>query len=541
MGAALKMAKLPAVAPAAAVAERSLLRFLTCGSVDDGKSTLIGRLLYETGSVFEDQMEALTRDSARFGTTGKDLDFALLVDGLSAEREQGITIDVAYRYFSTPRRSFIAADTPGHEQYTRNMATGASTADVAIVLVDARKGLLPQTRRHSYIVSMLGVRRVIVAINKMDLVGYRQEVFDAIVRDYTALVPELGFAEVHLIPLSARNGDCITGPSSAMPWYQGPALLNVLETIGTEARDDAVFRLPVQWVNRPNLDFRGFSGTVASGSLSTGEAVTVLPRGRQTTVTGILGPDGDQKTARAGEAVTLTFADEVDVSRGDVIVRAGHVANGQRVIAARLLAMTDTPITPGRGYLVKIGTSLASARLVSLDHAIDVHTYARQPAENLPMNAIGLATLRFETDVIATSYADCAVLGSLLLIDPFTNEAAALGIVEAVDGEKPAEQSSTSTALARIGAALMSAGLLSPRSDETAVLRDLTGRMGNAALTGLLIGVIAGAPGAGVIGLAADLVLRPLVQMGLAAVWRAIDARRRGRADITISLDGGGI
>lgn len=540
MGAALKRSVAAAPAASPAPAGRSLLRFLTCGSVDDGKSTLLGRLLYETGSVFEDQLEALSKDSARFGTTGKDLDFALLVDGLSAEREQGITIDVAYRYFSTPRRAFIAADTPGHEQYTRNMATGASSADVAIVLVDARKGLLPQTRRHSYIVSMLGVRRVIVAVNKMDLMGYDQAVFEGIERDYRTLVPELGFAAVHVVPLSARNGDNVTTRSTAMPWYTGPALLDLLESIETGTSNDGIFRLPVQWVNRPDLDFRGFSGTIASGSIKVGAPVTIAPRGRKSTIARILGPDGDQKEARAGEAITLTLADEVDVSRGDVILSTAHAAAGERALTARLLALTDTPVTPGRSYLVKLGTSLANARLVSLDHAVDVHDYSRHAAPALPMNAIGAATLRFETDVIATRYADCAVMGSLLLIDPFTNEAAALGVVETVGAEKRAPVQAPAFFNA-VTDRLIALGQLVPGAGTAEAKRYLAGRAAEAALTGLIVAIFSGSALAGLGGALVDVVARPLAQHVVGALWRGIERRRQQQGEADLGLDGGGI
>ncbi|HRE20302.1 MAG TPA: GTP-binding protein, partial [Rhabdaerophilum sp.] len=338
----------------AAPASKSLLRFITCGSVDDGKSTLLGRLLFETNSIFEDQAEALERDSAKFGTTSKAVDYALLVDGLSAEREQGITIDVAYRYFSTPRRSFIAADTPGHEQYTRNMATGASTADCAIILIDARKGLLPQTRRHSYIVSMLGVRSVIVAVNKMDLVNFSEEAFRRIEADYRALVPMLGFTEVRVIPLAAREGDNLSTRSSRTPWYFGPPLLDVLETIEPATRTAEKFRLPVQWVNRPHAEFRGYAGTIAGGNIRVGDPVAVLPRGQESRIARILTPQGEAHEAGSGEAVTVTLASEIDVSRGDVVVAAGSGLKPARRVTARLLGLAEAGIEPGKSYLLKL-------------------------------------------------------------------------------------------------------------------------------------------------------------------------------------------
>ena len=526
-----------AAAPVAAP-QRSLLRFITCGSVDDGKSTLLGRLLFETGSVFEDQMEALNRDSARFGTTGEDLDFALLVDGLSAEREQGITIDVAYRYFSTGKRAFIAADTPGHEQYTRNMATGASTADVAIILVDARKGLLPQTRRHSYIVSMLGVRRVIVAVNKIDLVGYDEDVFRKIEHDYRALASQLGFIETHIIPVSARFGDNVVKASDKTPWRAGPSLLALLETIEAAPSGDAEFRFPVQWVNRPNLDFRGFSGTVASGDIAVGDTIVALPRGKTTQVSGILGPSGPQDRARAGEAVTLTLADEIDISRGDVLVRAGSTAKARRQIDARLLALTEAAVTPGRNYLVKIGTAVTAARIVSLRHAVDVHTYQATPATALQMNGIGFATLRFETDVVAAEYAACQSLGGLLLIDPHSNDTVALGVVEADvagDDEAAVKDDRLLAALSRLGVVAREA---TPEDARRRAVELAAGSL----LTGLVVFVLTGGkPGLALMGMVADIVLRPALGVALGHARSWVAQRRRANADSDLTIDGGGI
>ncbi|KQT87441.1 sulfate adenylyltransferase subunit CysN [Aurantimonas sp. Leaf443] len=416
----------PLVSPAA-----SLLRFITCGSVDDGKSTLIGRLLYETGAVYEDQLEALTRDSRKFGTTGADLDFALLVDGLSAEREQGITIDVAYRYFSTANRAFIIADTPGHEQYTRNMATGASQAELAIILVDARKGILPQTRRHSFIASLVGIKSIVVAVNKMDLVEFSQERFEAIQAGYRAILPGLGFTDVAFIPLSAKNGDNITTRSANTPWYEGETLLGHLETATPQTFDAGAepFRLPVQWVNRPNLDFRGFSGTIVGGRIAKGAAITVLPSGRRSSVAGLYGPDGWVDEAGAGEAVTLTLADEVDVSRGDVLVADGDTAAPQRQVVAEILWMVDRPLVAGGRLVAKLGSAQTPATVRTLDESVDIHSYERRPANTLLMNEIGRVTLAFERPPVATRYEENRELGSLILIDPLSNETVALGVV----------------------------------------------------------------------------------------------------------------
>ncbi|MFT4095636.1 MAG: sulfate adenylyltransferase subunit CysN [Rhodoblastus sp.] len=520
-----------------AAPQRSLLRFITCGSVDDGKSTLLGRLLFETGSVFDDQLEALNRDSARFGTTGEDVDFALLVDGLSAEREQGITIDVAYRYFQTGNRAFIAADTPGHEQYTRNMATGASTADVAIILVDARKGILPQTRRHSYIVSMLGVRRVIVAVNKIDLVGYDEKVFRKIEEDYSVLAARLGFVETDIIPVSARYGDNVVSQSPNMPWRRGRTLLELLETIEAAPAGDSEFRLPVQWVNRPNLDFRGFSGTIASGEISVGDAIVALPRGKTSRVSGILGPSGPQESAGAGEAVTVTLFDEIDISRGDVILSAGSRVRPRRQIDARLLALTETPVTPGRNYLVKIGTAVAAARIVALHHAIDVHTYEPAPAANLPMNGIGLATVRFETDIVAANYAACQSLGGFLVIDPHTNDTVALGVIEPhVDHDAEAHDAGE-----HVLATLESIGVIEHDATPDDLRRRAIEIAAGAALTGVIAFAITWRFWLSLAAVGADIVLRPALGVALRGVRSWLATRRKARAESALTTDGGGI
>ena len=419
----------PLVSPAA-----SLLRFITCGSVDDGKSTLIGRLLFETNSVFDDQMDALKRDSKKFGTTGEDLDFALLVDGLSAEREQGITIDVAYRYFSTGQRAFIIADTPGHEQYTRNMATGASQAELAIILVDARKGILPQTRRHSFITSLVGIKSVIVAINKMDLVDYSEERFEEIKRGYQAILPALGFTDVTFVPVSAKAGDNIVTRSPKTPWYRGETLLERLESVEPETFDAGAepFRLPVQWVNRPNLDFRGFSGSIVGGKVTKGDAVVALPSGGRSRVKGVHGPNGEVDSAEAGEAVTITLTDEIDVSRGDVIAAADAPAGVSRSFSGDLLWMANRPLIKGGRLIVKIGSAQTPATLSSLDGAIDIHSYEAKPADALTMNEIGRVELTAERPVVALPYGENRDLGAFILIDPVSNETVALGVVRTV-------------------------------------------------------------------------------------------------------------
>ncbi|WP_158927184.1 sulfate adenylyltransferase subunit CysN [Acidisphaera sp. S103] len=417
---------------APALRQASLLRLLTCGSVDDGKSTLLGRMLFDSNAVLDDQLEALDRDSKKFGTHGEHRDFALLVDGLSAEREQGITIDVAYRYFSTPRRSFIVADTPGHEQYTRNMATGASTAELAIILVDARKGILPQTRRHSFIVSMVGVRHVVLAVNKMDLVGFDQAVYDNIVAAYREAVVALGFESIIPIPLCAREGDNIAMPSPRTPWYHGPHLLGYLETVTIDEAPAQAQRLhfPVQWVNRPNLDFRGYAGTIATGTVRVGDRVTVLPNQRHSTIARIVTADGDLPHASAGQAITLTLADQIDVSRGDVIVHQASAMQARKNMTARVLWMVDQPLRPGQNVIIKLGAVEANADVMTLRHAVDIHSFRDHPAESLPMNAIGVVDLAFDKPIPTTVYGRDRELGSFILIDRMTNQTVALGTVE---------------------------------------------------------------------------------------------------------------
>ena len=410
---------------------KSLLRFITCGSVDDGKSTLIGRMLHDTKLLLDDQIAALESDSLRHGTQNGAIDFALLVDGLAAEREQGITIDVAYRFFGTDRRKFIVADCPGHEQYTRNMATGASTADLAIVLVDARKGLLTQTRRHSYIVSLLGIRHVVLAVNKMDLVDYDQVVFEGIVDGYHALAAQLGIPHVTCIPVSALRGDNMLGPSEAMQWYSGVPLLEHLETVvvGGEATERD-FRLPVQWVCRPNQDFRGFAGVVTAGPVSVGDQVAVLPSGQRSVVTAIVTADGGLGRARPGQAVTLTLADEIDASRGDVIAAARNPPEVADQFAAHLLWLGEQALLPGRGYWLKCGTRTVGAQVTEIKHKIDVNTQEQLAAKYLELNEVAYCNLYLDQAIAFEPYAVNRDMGAFILIDRQTNGTVAAGTLD---------------------------------------------------------------------------------------------------------------
>ncbi|WP_287597098.1 sulfate adenylyltransferase subunit CysN [Thermomonas sp.] len=410
---------------------KDLLRFITCGSVDDGKSTLIGRLLHDTRLLLDDQVSALEADSRRHGTQGDEIDFALLVDGLAAEREQGITIDVAYRFFDTERRKFIVADCPGHEQYTRNMATGASTADVAVVLVDARKGLLTQTRRHSYIVKLLGIDRVVLAVNKMDLVGFDEAVFDRVADEYRALAAQLGIAHVDCIPLSALRGDNMVERSRNTPWYGGPALLELLETVPLAgAADDAALRMPVQWVCRPNQDFRGFAGTIAAGTARPGDDIVVLPSGRRSQVAAIVTADGELPEASAGQAVTLTLRDEIDVSRGDVIASAANPPEVADQFAAHLLWMGDARLLPGRPYLLQIGSRTVGASVTEIKHKVDVNTQDQLAAKHLDLNEVGYCNLHLDQPVPFSAYAENRALGAFILIDRQSNATVAAGTLD---------------------------------------------------------------------------------------------------------------
>ncbi len=410
---------------------KSLLRFITCGSVDDGKSTLIGRLLYDSKMIFEDQLAALEADSKRVGTQGQEIDFALLVDGLAAEREQGITIDVAYRFFATEKRKFIVADTPGHEQYTRNMITGASTADLAIILIDARKGILTQTRRHSYLTKLIGVRNIVLAINKMDLIGYDLAKYETILADYKIFAASIGITDFTAMPISGFKGDNITTLSANMPWYFGKPLIEHLETVEVNATADQAkpFRLPVQWVNRPNLDFRGFSGQIASGLIHIGDAVRVLPSGKTSTLAKIVTMDGELQTAVAGQSVTLCLAHEVDCSRGDVISIADNPPEVCDRFEANLVWMADDPMIVGRAYWLKLGTQLVSAIVQPPKYQINVNTMEHLAAKTLELNAIGVVELATDKPIVFEAYADNRTLGGFILIDKITNSTVAAGML----------------------------------------------------------------------------------------------------------------
>jgi len=407
------------------------LRFLTCGSVDDGKSTLIGRLLYDTKLIFEDQLAALERDSKKYGTVGEEIDLALLVDGLEAEREQGITIDVAYRFFATTKRKFIVADTPGHEQYTRNMATGASTADLAVLLVDARNGLMVQTKRHAVIASLLGIRHVVLAINKMDLVGYSEEKFEEIRKDFETFANRFDFEGLQAIPMSARYGDNVTVNSDKMAWYSGPTLLAHLETIEVgEHVLKAPFRFPVQWVNRPNLDFRGYSGTVASGSVSVGDELVVAGSAKISKVNSIIGSDGETSAARAGEAVTITLEDEIDISRGDLLSSMAHRPEVADQLAAHVIWMSDELLLPGRPYLLKIGTRTVTATVSRIKHKINVNTFEHVAGRTLELNEIAFCNFALSSPVPFDPYEANHTTGSFILIDRMTNATAGAGMID---------------------------------------------------------------------------------------------------------------
>jgi bifunctional enzyme CysN/CysC len=410
---------------------KTLLRFITCGSVDDGKSTLIGRLLYESKLIFDDQLAALEADSKRVGTQGGALDFALLVDGLAAEREQGITIDVAHRFFTTDRRKFIVADTPGHEQYTRNMATGASTADVAVILADARKGVLTQTRRHSFIVAMLGIKQVVLAVNKMDLAGYDRAVFERIAADYREFAAGLGLTGIEAIPISALRGDNVVDAGGNMPWYDGPPLLSYLETVDVGQEEaNGPFRLPVQLVTRPDLDFRGYAGIIAGGTVRRGDEVRVLPSGAAATVTRIVTYDGDLPVAEAGQSVTLTLDREIDVSRGDLIVAAGDPAGVADQFEAHLVWMHPEPLLPGRPYLIKIGSSTATCSVTHIKHGINVNTLERTPASTLSVNDIAVANIATDRRLPFDPYLTNRETGGFVLIDRLTNGTVCAGMID---------------------------------------------------------------------------------------------------------------
>ncbi|CPR17448.1 sulfate adenylyltransferase subunit CysN [Brenneria goodwinii] len=414
--------------------DKTLLRFLTCGSVDDGKSTLIGRLLHDTRQIYEDQLTTLHSDSKRLGTQGEKLDLALLVDGLQAEREQGITIDVAYRYFSTEKRKFIIADTPGHEQYTRNMATGASTCELAILLIDARKGVLDQTRRHSFIATLLGIRHLVVAVNKMDLVDYQQTVFEQFKQDYLDFAQQLPTdLNITFVPISALDGDNVAKPSGAMGWYTGPTLLDVLETVNVAQRSLKLpMRFPVQYVNRPNLDFRGYAGTLASGVVSVGQRVKVLPSGVESTVSRIVTFDGDLQQAQAGEAITLVLADEIDISRGDLLVDSTENLKAVRNALVDVVWMAEQPLVPGQSYDIKISGKKTRARVENIQYQVDINTLTQRVTENLPLNGIGLVELAFDEPMVLDNYQQHHVTGGMIFIDRLSNVTVGAGLVREV-------------------------------------------------------------------------------------------------------------
>jgi bifunctional enzyme CysN/CysC len=410
---------------------KSMLRFITCGSVDDGKSTLIGRLLYDSKMIFEDQLAALESDSKKSGTQGQDIDLALLVDGLAAEREQGITIDVAYRFFATEKRKFIVADCPGHEQYTRNMVTGASTADLAVILIDARKGVLVQTRRHSFLCKLLGIKNIVLAVNKMDLAGYDEQVFDAITKDYGEFAREIGLEGFTAIPMSGLKGDNITRRTDAMPWYDGPLLIDHLETVPLQnaLSQEAAFRMPVQWVNRPNLDFRGFSGLIASGTVAPGDMLRVVPSGKTSKVKSVVTFDGELDEGVAGEAVTICLEDEIDCSRGDVLAAADTPPQSADQFEASLVWMDEEPLQVGRAYWLKLGPQMVSVTVQSPKYEINVNTLEHLAAKTLELNAIGVAEITTDTPLTFESYADTRSLGGFILIDKLTNRTVGAGML----------------------------------------------------------------------------------------------------------------
>ena len=422
--------------------QKDLLRFLTCGSVDDGKSTLIGRLLHDSKMIYEDQMAAVVKDSKKVGTTGEQVDLALLVDGLQSEREQGITIDVAYRYFSTEKRKFIIADTPGHEQYTRNMVTGASTCDLAIILVDAREGVKTQTRRHSFLVSLLGIKQVVVAVNKMDLLDYRQDVFEGIRSDYLQFSKQLDFDEIHFVPLSALLGDNVVNPSEHLQWYQGQPILSLLESISiNRAKDTAEFRFPVQYVNRPHPDFRGFCGNITSGDIKVGDAIRVLPSGKSSTVKAIVTFEDNLQYAHAPQAVTLTLDDEIDISRGDTIVKADAEPLVSNQFSAQLVWLADEPLIPNKQYGIKFATKQTTGSVSDIDFRIDVNTLQQQEAVRLSLNEIAQVKLKLTQQVACDPYRNTRSTGAFIVIDRMTNGTVGAGMI--ADQLHPDQQTHT--------------------------------------------------------------------------------------------------
>ncbi len=452
--------------------QKSLLRFITCGSVDDGKSTLIGRLLWESKMLFEDQLLALEADSKKVGTRGEEIDYALLLDGLAAEREQGITIDVAYRFFSTDKRKFIVADTPGHEQYTRNMITGASTADLAIILIDARKGMLVQTRRHSTLVSLIGIRHVVVAVNKMDLVDYSETTFNAIKDEYLAFAKQIGLQGITVIPISGVAGDNLVERSSNTPWYTGPVLMSHLENVPLDEEYLAkqAFRLPVQWVNRPNLDFRGFAGTIAGGSITPGTRVRVLPSGHESVVTRIVTADGDLPVAVANQSITLTLADEIDISRGDVICRLDQPAGVGNQFEANLVWMHEQALSAGRSFLLKIGTKTVQATVTGFRHKLNVNTQETSPTTQLEMNEIGVVQLKLDRVIAFDPYTSNRDTGGFILIDRLSNNTVAAGMLINANEAPRGQTAQVIDAATRAGQKHQCAQLIAISGEPTAAL-----------------------------------------------------------------------
>ncbi len=425
--------------------QKELLRFLTCGSVDDGKSTLIGRLLHDSKMIYEDQLEAIRSDSSKHGTTGEKIDLALLVDGLQAEREQGITIDVAYRYFSTTRRKFIIADTPGHEQYTRNMATGASTCDLAIILIDARYGVVTQTRRHSYIASLLGIKHVVVAINKMDLVSFEERVFEQIKASYLSFTENLNQQQYHFVPMSALDGDNVVNKSVRTPWYQGQSLMQILESVEVLGdKNTRDFRLPVQYVNRPNLNFRGFCGTVASGVVNKGDAVRVLPSNKCSRVKDIVVHEGSLDRAFIGQAITITLEDEIDISRGDMIVKADDDVVVTKAVKAHVVWMAENEMQPGRQYLFKFASKVTPGSVQTVDYRIDVNTQAHMPAKSMQLNDIAVLEIALEQSVVVDPYQQNRATGAFIIIDRISNGTVGAGMVISSTRQGDAEAVNTS-------------------------------------------------------------------------------------------------
>lgn len=466
--------------------QKDLLRFLTCGNVDDGKSTLIGRLLYDSKLIYEDQLQAVTRDSKKVGTTGDAPDLALLVDGLQAEREQGITIDVAYRYFSTEKRKFIIADTPGHEQYTRNMATGASTADLAIILIDARYGVQTQTRRHTYIASLLGIKNIVVAINKMDLVEFSETRFGEIQEQYQQFVSQLDRkpSNIMFVPISALNGDNVVNPSANTPWYQGQTLMSILESVEiTRDSSKSEFRFPVQYVNRPNLDFRGFCGTIALGEVHVGDEIVALPSGKKSTVKEIVTYDGNLEHAIAGQAVTLTLNDEIDISRGNVLVKAGEEPSLSRSVRATVVWMNDQPLVKGKLYNVKIGTQTVPAKVTSINYRVNVNTLEHTEVEQLELNAIADLTVEFDAPVVFDRYQDSRYTGSFIFIDRLSNVTVGAGMVEAaVEWTAHANPVSAEDRAARLGQKPATVTVTAKALEQAQVLESLLIQQGVVAI-----------------------------------------------------------